>query len=201
LTDLTTGEGMVSTRRDGGVADYLDRSTAAFREQLGALFEQGAALALAPEDAGRQAAASLVVGRRWSDDVGPFYDTDGARAALGGVTKQAVSDRLRRGALLGLSLAPDGSGRARLVYPVWQFDVVDHLHEVLPAAGYDIDRPTTGWTIAVWLTTADPRLEDQTPLALLRGGFSAPVRTLAGEVAASLGTGERAVAAAMPRAS
>ncbi len=182
------------------VEDYLDRSAAAYREQLGSLLEQGGVLELAPEDAGRQAAASLVVGRRWNEDVGPFYDTDGARAALGGVTKQAVSDRLRRGALLGLTLAPDGTGRARLVYPVWQFDIIDHLHEVLPAAGYDTDRPTTGWTIALWLITPDPRLDGQTPLALLRGGFTAPVRTLAGEVAASLGTDERAIEAAMPRA-
>lgn len=182
------------------VEDYLDRSAAAYRRQLGALLEQGGVLELAPEDAGRQAAASLAVGRRWDQDIGPFYDTDGARAALGGVTKQAVSDRLRRGALLGLTLAPDGTGRARLVYPVWQFDVIDQLHEVLPATGYDIDRPTTGWTIAVWLTTPDPGLEGQTPLALLRGGFTAPVRALAGEVAASLGTEERAVPASMPRA-
>lgn len=182
------------------VEDYLDRSAAAFREQLAGLLGQTGLLGLDPQDAGRQAATSLVAGHRWDEDVGPFYDTDGARAALGGVTKQAVSDRLQRGALLGLSLAADGSGRGRLVYPVWQFDVVEHLHEVLPAAGYDPDRPATGWTIAVWLTTADPRLDGQTPLALLRAGHGATVRRLAGEVAASLGTDERAAGPALLRA-
>lgn len=182
------------------VEDYLDRSAAAYRRQLAALLDQGSRPGLPPEDAGRRAATSLVTGHRWAQDVGPFYDTDGARAALGGVTKQAVSDRLRRGALLGLTLAADGSGRARRVYPVWQFDVLDHLHEVLPAAGWDDDRPTTGWTIAVWLTTTDPRLEGQTPLALLRGGFTRPVLRLAAEVAASLGTDERAGGPALLRA-
>ncbi|MDZ7705071.1 MAG: hypothetical protein U5L04_11385 [Trueperaceae bacterium] len=176
------------------VEDFLVRSTAAYRAQLQALLEQGVELGLEPEDAGRRAAASLVVGRRWAEDVGPFYDTDGARAAMGGVTKQAVSDRLHRGALLGLPLASDGSGRTRLVYPVWQFDVLDHLHEVLPAAGYDVERPAACWTVAVWLTTPDPTLEDQTPLTMLRTGATTPVLRLAGEVAASLGTEERAVA-------
>lgn len=182
------------------VEAYLDRSAAAFRAQLRALLEQGGDLGVAPEDAGRQAATALVAGRRWDQDIGPFYDTDGARAALGGVTKQAVSDRLRRGALLGLSLATDGSDRSRLVYPVWQFDVTEHLHEVLPAAGYDHQRPTTGWTIAAWLTAPDPRLDGHTPLAMLRGGFTGAVRRLAGEVAASLGTAERAAGPALLRA-
>lgn len=180
--------------------DYLDRSAAAYRQQLAALLDQGSRPGLAPEAAGRRAATSLVAGHRWAQDVGPFHDTDGARAALGGVTKQAVSDRLRRGALLGLTLAADGSGRTRRVYPVWQFDVLDHLHEVLPAAGYDHDRASTGWTIAAWLTTPDPRLGGQTPLALLRGGFTTPVRRLAAEVAASLGTDERAAGPAILRA-
>lgn len=186
--------------RDTPVGEYLDRSAAAFRQQLAVLLEQTGDLGLAADDLGRRAATALVAGHRWDQDVGPFYDTDGARAALGGVTKQAVSDRVRRGALLGLSLAADGSGRSRLVYPVWQFDVTEHLHEVLPAAGYDHQRPTTGWTIALWLTTADPRLDGHSPLALLRTGFPGPVQRLAGEVAASLGTAERTAGPALLRA-
>jgi len=182
------------------IEDYLDRSAAAYRAQLRSLVEQAGVPDLDAEDAGRQAATSLAVGQRWSQDVGPFYDTTGARAALGGVTRQAVSDRLHRRALLGLVLSADGSGRPRLVYPVWQFDTLDQLREVLPAAGYDVERPTTGWTIAVWLTTPDSRLDGQAPIALLRSGHSAAVLALAREVRASLGTEERAVGHAMARA-
>lgn len=192
---------MATTTGSAAAEDYLDRSVAAFRQQLRALLGQGVQLDAGPEDAGRRAAASLAVGQRWADDVGPFHDTDGVRAVLGGVTKQAVSDRVRRGALLALPLASDGSGRTRLVYPVWQFDLLDRLREVLPAAGYDVDRPTTAWTIATWLTTDDPRLEHLTPVAMLRAGHTQPVLRLAGEVAASLGTDERAVDGTMARAS
>ena len=180
--------------------EVLERSTAAFRAELASLLEQGVRLGEEPEQAGRRAAASLATGQRWAEEVGPFLDTDGARAMLGGVTKQAVSDRLRRGALLGLPLTSDGAGRGRIVYPVWQFDCLDGLREVLPVAGYDVDRPTSGWTIAAWLTAPDPRLEGLAPVDLLRAGTTGPVLRLAGEVAASLGIEERAAAAAMPLA-
>ena len=110
--------------------------------------------------------AWLAAGTAWATDVGPFYDTAGAQAALDGVSKQAVSQRLTAGRLLGLRLAPDGTSRERLVYPVWQFvpTVLRHLPAVLAAAGFDPERPTTGWTIATWLTSPHPAFAERSPL-------------------------------------
>lgn len=177
------------------VEEYVRRSVSAFEEQLRGLIERNGALDLSPVEAGHRAAASLGLGQAWSDDIGPFLDTEGARAALGGVTKQAVSARVHRAALLGLPLAPDGSGRTRLVYPAWQFEVLDDLSAVLARAGYDVERPSSAWTIATWLRTPDPDLGDLEPVALLRAGHADAVLDAAADVAASLGVDERAAVA------
>lgn len=126
-----------------------------------------------------QAAVPSAAGSAWADAVGPFYDTDGACAALGGVSEQALRGRVNARQLLGLRLAPDGSGRDRMVYPTWQFDgpLLRVLPPVLTAAGYDPQRPATGWTIAAWFTTPDPRLDGLTPAQALAAGH--PDRVLA----------------------
>lgn len=174
--------------------EYARRSAAAYERYLLEHLERHGAPEGDPEEAGRRAAATASAGQAWAADAGPFYDTDGARTALGGVTKQAVSQRVREQRLLGLRLAADG-GRARLVYPAWQFRpaVLRHLPAVLAAAGLDPERPVTGWTVAAWLTSPDPDLDGLTPVELLQADRPDPVITAAGEVRASLGTDERDV--------
>lgn len=181
--------------------DYVARSVGAYEEQLSAQVERYGPPQVDPEVAGRRAAIMASAGQAWAADAGPFYDTEGARSALGGVSKQAVSQRVAGGRLLGLRLASDGSGRERLVYPVWQFhpEVLRHLPAVLSTCGYDPGRPVTGWTIAAWLTTAASDLQDLAPVTLLRAGQPTSVLAAAGEVAASLGVAERAAATAPPR--
>lgn len=173
--------------------EFARRSAQAYERQLLQHVQQYGMPTLAPETAGRQAAGWTAAGEAWALDVGPFFDTDGARVALGGVSKQAVSQRVRQGRLLGLPLASDGSGPERLVYPAWQFrpSVLRHLADVLGAGGLDPDRATTGWTIATWLTTPDETLGGQAPVALLRAGHVQPVLDAAREVRASLGVDER----------
>lgn len=173
--------------------DYARDAAKAYEDELRQQFKQyGSTPPLDPETAGRRAALATASSLAWNDDIGPFYDTDGARAALGGVTKQAVSGRVSGRRLLGLRLASNGSGRDRMVYPVWQFRsaVLRELPRVLPAAGYDPQRPTTGWTIAAWLRTTDPRLEGLTPTDFLERGHVAPVLAAARDVAVSLGVDE-----------
>ena len=172
----------------------IERSVRAFEDELRRQVERFGPLTGDPEAIGRRAARVLAAGGAWSADVGPFYDTAGARAALDGVSKQAVSQRVADGRILALRLAPDGTGRERLVYPVWQFVpvVLRHLSRVLTAAGFDAERAVTGWTIAAWLTAPDPATSGRTPLELLRAGHVEQVVTAAAEVANSLGTGERA---------
>ncbi len=176
----------------------IERSVRAFEDELRCQVERFGPLTGDPEAIGRRAARAVAAGAAWAADVGPFYDTAGARAALDGVSKQAVSQRVADGRMLALRLAPDGSGRERLVYPVWQFVpvVLRHLPRVLAAAGFDAERVVTGWTIAAWLTTPDPATSGRTPLEMLRAGHVEQVVSAAAVVANSLGTGERAALAA-----
>lgn len=174
-------------------ARTIDRSVKAFEAELRRQVAIHGTLAGDPDELGRRAARAVVAGAAWAADVGPFYDTTGAQAALDGVSKQAVSARATAGRLLALRLAPDGSARDRLVYPVWQFvpTVLRHLPRVLAAAGHDPERTTSGWTVATWLTTPHPDLGHRSPLEVLRADHVDPVLALAGDVAHALGAAER----------
>lgn len=171
----------------------VDVTVKAFEAELRRQVAVHGALAGDPDELGRRAARTVAAGAAWAAEVGPFHDTAGAQAALGGVSKQAVSARATAGRLLALRLAPDGTARDRLVYPVWQFvpSVLRHLPRVLAAAGHDPERASTGWTIATWLTTPDHRIGDRTPLELLRADHVDQVVALASDVAHALGSAER----------
>lgn len=177
--------------------EYATRSAAAYRRQLLEHLTEHGVPEDDPEAAGRHAAALTAAGQAWADDAGPFTDTAGARASLGGVSKQAVSQRLRDRRILGLQLASDGTARDRLVYPLWQFrpGVLRVLPAVLSAAGFDPDRPVSGWTIAAWLTTPDPGSAGRTPLELLESGHADHVVAAAAQVREALGVDERRGAA------
>lgn len=134
-----------------------------------------------PAAAGRRAALMAVAGRIWSEQLGPVYDTAGVAEVFGGVTKQAVSDRVRRRRLLALR-----TGSGRLVYPAFQFrgrDVVDGLAQVLGRIGAD---ETEAWTVASWLTTTDPALGNRSPIEALRAGEVEAVLAAAGDLAEGL---------------
>ncbi|MCA1783954.1 MAG: hypothetical protein LC679_17835 [Intrasporangiaceae bacterium] len=93
---------MITTLSPG---DYAMRSAAAYRRQLLEHLTAHGVPEVDPEAAGRHAAAVTAAGQAWADDAGPFTDTAGARVALGGVSKQAVSQRLRE-----LTAADDALG-------------------------------------------------------------------------------------------
>ena len=171
----------------------IDRSVKAFEEELKRQVAMHGDLPGDPDELGKRAARAVAAGAAWAADVGPFYDTVGAQEVLGGVTKQAVSQRITSHRLLGLRLAPDGSAHDRIVYPVWQFvpAVLRLMPRVLFAAGYQPDRAVTGWTIATWLTTPHHGMADRTPLELLRAGHAEQVVAAAADVAHALGTHER----------
>ena len=179
----------------------VDRSVRAFELELRRQVSIHGPLAGDPDELGRRAARAVAAGVAWSAEVGPFYDTAGAQEALGGVSKQAVSARVTAGRLLALRLAADGTARDRLVYPVWQFTpaLLRHLPRVLAAAGHDPERSVSGWTIATWLTTPDPRFADRSPLELLRADHVEQVVAVAADVAHGLGSDERAALRAPAR--
>ncbi len=94
----------------------------------------------------------------WDELLGPFFSTSKVTQLMGGVSRQAVTDRRKRRTLLGLRTL-DGA----IVYPVFQFDA---QNEILPGladvlrcfAADDVD----DWTMAGWLVAPQRAL----------GGFS-----------------------------
>ncbi len=127
-------------------------------------------------------------GSLWVDQVGPFLDSEGVTALLGDDDPREVSPSPRDRLLLALR-----TDTGRLVYPLWQFRdgaPLPGLGEVLDAAGYDPERPATGWTIASWLATEDPDLGGA-PRELLAAGRVGAVLVAARDISEELGAGER----------
>lgn len=110
----------------------------------------------------------------WGPAIGPVYRTDQIRVLLGGVSRQALSDRVKRSTLLALKTR-DGVN----VYPSWQFAegrVRPGLADVLKVfAADEHGEIVDGWTLASWLRTGLAELD----------GDSVADRLLAGEVAAA----------------
>ncbi|GAB3692120.1 hypothetical protein [Angustibacter aerolatus] len=126
--------------------------------------------------AARMVAALPRGGHRLDVELGPFYDTAGL-CEWWAVSRQALSDRVRRGRLLACRTA-DG----HLVYPAFQFardgavrpGIVDVV-AVFTAAGVD------GWTTAAWLTTPTDVLDGDSAvdhLVVHRAGAAAVQRVL-----------------------
>lgn len=165
-------------------AAFVDRAALAFRERLAELVASYGLPAEEPEPLGERASLDAAATAVWTEQVGPFLDTEGVSKVLDGVSRQAVSQRVRAGRLLALRTA-----NGRLVYPLWQFRLgalLPGLPEVLSAAGLDAERPTTGWTIASWLATEDPELGGA-PRDLLAAGRVEPVLAAAADLRAELG--------------
>lgn len=172
-------------------ARFVDEATVAFRRRLAAVVEAAGLPREEPGPLGERAGLAAAASAVWTEHAGPFLDTEGVMLLLDGVTKQAVSQRVRGRRLLALQ-----TGSGRLVYPLWQFQgdrPLLGLAEVLAEAGYDPGRPATGWTVASWLATPDSDLGGA-PRELLAAGHLDRVLAAARDVRAELGADERAVA-------
>lgn len=100
--------------------------------------------------------------------IGPVYSA-GTVARFTETSRQNVSNRVRRGSLLGMRTA---SGT--LAFPAFGFEGrvvapwVPSVVRLFTSAGID------GWTTALWLQSRSPDLNDQTALEWLRGGGDLP---------------------------
>jgi hypothetical protein len=182
-----------ATADENRYSDFVERATTAFRRRIVELVESSSLPDETPEDLGERAGLAAAAASVWSEHVGPFVDTDGVMTLLGGVSKQAVSQRVRAGRLLALR-----TESGRLVYPLWQFrdgKLLAGLAEVLDTAGYDPQRPASGWTLASWLCTVDAELGGA-PRSRLAIGQTDEVLRAAHDVRAELGTDETVAPAA-----
>lgn len=119
---------------------------------------------------------------RINDRLGAFYTTERVRKLLGGISRQAVSQRVGSHRLLRVTTA-DGEK----LFPAFQFkghDVVPGLQDLLKVL---LDSGVDEWTVAYWLTARIGQLGEATALDVLDSGDAdriAELRALAADDAA-----------------
>lgn len=119
--------------------------------------------------AGRATSGAMIAAahtaNRINDRLGAFYTIDRVRQELGGVSRQAVNERVKGRRLLRVETA-DG----KFLFPAFQIadgGVPHRLRDVLKvllASGAD------GWTVAYWLTARAEHFGGRTALDLLSTG-------------------------------
>lgn len=140
------------------VRDQLQRApkaAEAIMGELAAILPGGEIDAEMARRAARAAAADVV----WKAHLGGELWSSSDVAKYLGVSRQRVSERVRKGTLLALR-AEDG----RLSYPAWQFRGADgtilaplvKAHAIVAETGSD-------WSAASWCVADNPELEDVSP--------------------------------------
>ncbi len=157
--------------RKGGQDRYSDRVADLVRSGLAekaATYQQaGRDLGElgSPEELAERMVATVPRVSPWDELLGPFYGTTQTCKLLGGISRQAVTDRRERRTLLGLQTA-DG----RWVYPRFQFDERNEVIAGLGPVLQCFDRGVDGWTLAGWLVSPLRSLGGRSVVAWLRDG-------------------------------
>jgi hypothetical protein len=157
----------------------MTRAARAFDETLNELgIDEGQ---FDPEDFGRRAALLAASNLLWAQHLGPAYPTRHVRKLFKS-SKQAVSDRVRRGTLLALR-----NEAGELVYPAFQFGTdgqpLPGIADVIAALKDVVETP---YAIAAWLVSPEAELEGSTPIDQIRLGRSKLVSEVARHHAARL---------------
>lgn len=152
--------------------EYSERVGQAITERVRSLavtWQRSATLA-PPEDELVQAVLTLPALARidngLGDQIGPFYDTAGVMKILGGVSKQAVEARRRKGTILALRTSD-----RKFVYPLFQFAEGTVNRALLPAI--HALRTSPAWSAALWFVTDNDDLDGMRPLEWVTTGLPA----------------------------
>jgi biotin operon repressor len=94
-------------------------------------------------------------------------------AEILGISRQAINKRRNQGQLIGLS-----RGKGKYIYPLWQFTETGKTISGLEAVLEQL-RQLDSWTQVAFFLNPNTRLEDKTPLEMLRMGKIEPVITSA----------------------
>lgn len=115
---------------------------------------------------GRRAALLVASESLWGKYLGPLLGADDVQLLVRARNPEAVGSLTRRGQLLAL----DVSG-GRTVYPAFQFSKTGRpfpeLPQVLRIFQGAVESP---YTIASWMVTPQPLLDDKTPAAWMQEG-------------------------------
>lgn len=119
-----------------------------------------------PRELGERAALLAIAESAWRHHLGTLLDAHDVQALLGVGTRQAVSDRARRGGLLAL---PTSAGR--VYYPALQFGPGGRPFPAVPKVLAVFSRAEADpWLVASWFRTPQPLLDDSTPAEWLGRG-------------------------------
>lgn len=112
-----------------------------------------------PVELGERAVLLVVAQSAWRRHLGTLFETSDVQALLGVGTRQAVSDRARRG---GLLMLPTADGRR--YYPAFQFGPSGRPYAVLPRLlALFSEADVSPYTVASWFQTPQSLLDDATP--------------------------------------
>lgn len=131
------------------VEDLVARLVRGIEERSQAYYRQGRSLgdAGSPDELAQRMLAAFPEPSRWDDLLGPFFTTGQMTRLLGGISRQALSERRERRTVLGLRTA-DGV----VVYPTFQLDAHNSVLRGLPEVLQCFDRQAVDeWTLAGWL--------------------------------------------------
>lgn len=156
----------------------MGNAIALAREAFGRTLEEleqrhsSPALVKDPAALGRRAALLVMSDSLWRQHLGSLLETAEVRVLLGVTTRQTVSDLVRRGKVLALDTAG-----GRKLYPAFQFGKsgrpYPEIAEILKVFSGAADSP---YTVASWLVSPNPLLNQQTPAEWMRlGGDPAPL--------------------------
>ena len=120
-----------------------------------------------PRELGERGALLALAEAAWRRHVGALLDTHQVQALMGVGTRQAVSDRARRG---GLLMLPTAAGRVG--YPAFQFGPGGQPYPAVPRVlELFAEAEADPWTVASWFRSPQALLEHSTPAEWLgRGG-------------------------------
>jgi hypothetical protein len=116
-----------------------------------------------PAEVARRMIATIPQPSPWAKVLGPVYTTSGVRGLLGGITRQAVDDRVARGTLFALTTAD----RHR-VFPAFQFDDRNEPLAGLAELIAPLRPLADDWMVASWLTQPAAELNRRSPVVWLR---------------------------------
>jgi hypothetical protein len=148
-------------------ADVLDRvakDLEVLMEEVEAAGVEPGALGT-PAEVARRMVATIPQPSPWAKVLGPVYTTSGVRALLGGITRQAVEDRINRGTLFALTTAD-----RKRVFPVFQFDASNEPLDGLAETVAPLRPHADEWMIASWLMQPAAELNRRSPVAWLQDG-------------------------------
>ncbi|WP_193661733.1 hypothetical protein [Nocardioides kribbensis] len=94
--------------------------------------------------------------------IGPFYDSDGARAQLDGLDELGLEAQRKSGAVLAMQAGDDS-----WLYPAWQFTGSGTVHPALVPV-LEVLRVLDPWAAGVWLINPHPDLDGKSPREALR---------------------------------